>query len=127
MRAMSKSVLLLVLFSVLLSSIAQIVLKGGMSSLSVVQASQAGLGWPMVRAIAFNPSVIGGLALYFASAVVWLLVLGKLDVSLAYPFVGLGFVVTMLLAWMVHGEVLTPTRIAGTLLISVGVLVLARG
>jgi multidrug transporter EmrE-like cation transporter len=123
---MSKAMLWLLLFSVLLSSFAQIALKGGMSSASVTMASQGGLGWAMVRAVAFNPYVLVGLTLYFASAVVWLFVLAKLDVSLAYPFVGLGFVVTMLLAWLVHGEALTSARIAGTLLVSLGVLVLAR-
>ena len=53
--------------------------------------------------------------------------LAKVDVSLAYPFVGLGFVVTMLLAWAIQGEVPTVGRIVGTLLICGGVVVLARG
>ena len=70
--------------------------------------------------------MILGLGIYFASAAVWLLVLARVDVSLAYPFVGLGFVVTMLLAWAVHGEVLSTGRIAGTLMICAGVVVLAR-
>ena len=122
---MNRSVLALVLSSVLMSSFAQIILKAGMSSADVLTAS-GGDRWGLARAVAFNPWVLAGLALYFASAVVWLFVLAKLDVSLAYPFVGLGFVVTMLLARLVHGEALTPTRIAATLLIAAGVLLLAR-
>ena len=124
---MDRSMLLLICVSVLLSSIAQIVLKGGMSSPGVTGASSAGLGWPMVQAIATSPLVLLGLFVYFASAAVWLLVLAKVDVSLAYPFVGLGFVVTMLLAWAIQGEVPTVGRIVGTLLICGGVVVLARG
>jgi multidrug transporter EmrE-like cation transporter len=118
--------LILICASVLLSSIAQIVLKGGMSSSGVAGASGAGFGWPMVHAIATNPLVLLGLGVYFASAVVWLLVLARVDVSLAYPFVGLGFVLTMLFAWAIHGEVPTAGRIAGTLMICAGIVVLAR-
>jgi len=123
---MDKSMLLLIFASVLLSSIAQIVLKGGMSSPGVTGASAAGFGWPMVQAIAASPLVLLGLLVYFASAVVWLLVLAKVDVSLAYPFVGLGFVLTMLFAWAIHGEAPNAGRIAGTLMICAGVVVLAR-
>lgn len=123
---MTRSVLLLVFASVLLSSLAQIALKGGMNSPGVAAASAGGLSYAMVKAIALNPKVLLGLLVYLASAAVWLLVLGRIDVGLAYPFVSLGFIVTMLLAWAFYGEIPTPTRIAGTLIICVGVVVLAR-
>ena len=123
---MTRSVLWLVLVSVLLSSVAQIVLKGGMSSPGVGAASAGQFNLAMVRTIALNPKVLFGLFLYFASAAVWLFVLARIDVGLAYPFVGIGFIVTMLLAWAIYGEVPTPGRIAGTLLICAGVVVLAR-
>lgn len=124
---MNKYVIMLIALSVLLSAFAQIALKAGMSSVSVLQALQVTPGFPAVRAIATNFFVLFGLTLYFASAAVWLLVLARVDVSLAYPFVGLGFIVTMLLAWLIHGEVLTLAKVAGTFLIAFGVIVLARG
>lgn len=123
---MNRSIFLLVCASVLLSAVAQIVLKTGMSSAGMAAANSQGPGAAMFRAIATNPYVLVGLFIYFASAAVWLLVLAKLDVSLAYPFVAMGFVVTMLLAWALRGEVPTPTKIAGTLLICLGVIVMAR-
>lgn len=113
--------------SVLLSSIAQIVLKMGMSNPVVLSAIQSASALQSVKAIATNIYVIGGLGLYFASAAVWLLVLAKVDVSFAYPFVGLGFVVTMLLAFFISGEPLTSTKIAGTLCIAIGVAIMAQG
>ena len=123
---MTRSVLLLVLVSVLLSSVAQIALKGGMSSPGVGAASGGDFNLAMLRAIVLNPKVLFGLFLYFTSAAVWLFVLARIDVGLAYPFVGLGFVVTMMLAWAIYGEVPTPGRVAGALLICTGVVVLAR-
>ena len=115
---MSLTLLLLILCSVLLSSIAQIVLKTGMSNPQVLSAVQSGFGLPMFTAICTNFFVIAGLTLYFMSAAVWLLVLARVDVSFAYPFVGLGFVVTMLLAFFINGEVLTSAKVIGTLCIA---------
>ena len=124
---MNQYLILLILCSVLLSSIAQIVLKTGMSNASVLQALQSQSAVQAFIAIATNVYVIGGLTLYFASAAVWLLVLARVDVSFAYPFVGLGFVVTMLLAFFINGEVLSTTKIVGTLCIAIGVAIMAQG
>ena len=124
---MNQYLIMLILCSVLLSSIAQIVLKTGMSNTSVLQAIQSQSAMQAFTAIATNIYVIGGLALYFASAAVWLLVLARVDVSFAYPFVGLGFVVTMLLAFFINGEVLSTTKIIGTLCIALGVAIMAQG
>jgi multidrug transporter EmrE-like cation transporter len=123
---MERSVFLLVLTSVLMSAFAQIALKSGMSTPAVAAASAEGINLVMLRAVATSPYVLLGLFLYFASAAVWLLVLAKVDVGLAYPFVGLGFVVTVLLAWGLRGEEPTVGRIAGALIICLGVVVLAR-
>lgn len=123
---MTRSVFGLILVNVLLTSLAQIILKAGMSA-DTVQASLAqGARWSTVWTVGSHPLVLTGLALYFASAVLWLLILAKVEVSLAYPFVGLGFVITMLLGWWVHGDTLSLTRIGGTVLIAAGVAVLAR-
>ena len=124
---MNQYLILLILCSVLLSSIAQIVLKTGMSNVSVLQAMQSQSVMQAFMVIATNVYVIGGLTLYFASAAVWLLVLARVDVSFAYPFVGLGFVVTMLLAFFINGEVLSTTKIVGTLCIALGVAIMAQG
>lgn len=124
---MSTTLILLILCSVLLSSIAQIVLKTGMSNPTVLASIQLGDSLAMFKSICTNLYVIGGLALYFASAAVWLLVLARVDVSFAYPFVGLGFVVTMLLAFFINGEVLSTAKVIGTLCIALGVAIMAQG
>lgn len=123
---MDKSTFSLVLVSVLLSSIAQIVLKEGMSSSTIQLAGAHGLNMRMAITIALNLKVLCGLLIYFASAAVWLFVLSRMAVGLAYPFVGLGFVVTMLLAWLVRGEIPSLTQVMGTLTICAGVTLMAR-
>jgi multidrug transporter EmrE-like cation transporter len=123
---MDKSTFFLVLVSVLLSSIAQIVLKEGMSSAAVLLAASQGVNIRTAIAIASNIKVLCGLLIYFASAAVWLFVLARIAVGFAYPFVGLGFVVTMLLAWLVRGETPSLAQIVGTLTICLGVTLMAR-
>ena len=123
---MDRSAFSLVVVSVLLSSIAQIVLKEGMASTSIQLASTQGMNMRMAVAIALNLKVLCGLLIYFASAAVWLFVLARVNVGLAYPFVGLGFVVTMLLAWLIRGEIPSITQVIGTLTICLGVVVMAR-
>ena len=124
---MNLTVLLLILMSVLLSAIAQITLKMGMSSPIIQQAIASASNVAVFQSIATNLYVLGGLTLYFASAAVWLFVLAKVDVSFAYPFVGLGFIATMLLAYFINGEILSTTKIVGTLCIAIGVAIVAQG
>jgi len=124
---MNKITFLLCIFSIALSSLAQIILKQGMSSPTVLQAIASAATFPIFKSIATNVFVLGGLFLYFSSAAVWLFVLAKIDVSSAYPFVGLGFILTMLLAYFIHHEPLTVYKITGTLLITLGVVAISQG
>ncbi len=116
----------LIIISVLISAVAQISLKFGMSSARVATALSDGSHWHTTLTIATTPAVITGLALYVSGAMLWLLVLARIDVSQAYPFVGLGFLVTMALGILVLGETLSASRIAGTLLVATGILLVAR-
>jgi len=119
--------LALIFVSVLMSAFAQILLKGGMSSQSVQRALGEDLSFRTFLSVFTNAGVVSGLFVYFGSALLWLLVLSKVEVSVAYPFVALGFVLTALLGHFVFGEVLTLQRLLGILLVCVGVGVLARG
>jgi len=116
----------LVLASVMASAIAQLLLKTGMSRPDVVAAIAEGRAASTALTLGTTPEVVGGLGLYGFGAVMWLFVLAKLDLSAAYPFVGLGFIATMLLSIFVLGETVSPGRIAGTLLILAGCALVAR-
>lgn len=117
---MKTTALFLAVICVLLSSAAQLVMKRGMSA-----PSGADVGATYLHALG-SPLVWLGLLLYGGSAVLWLWVLSRLDVSLAYPLVSLGFVVTFALGVWWLGEPFSWTRLAGCTLIVAGVAVLAR-
>ncbi len=72
-----------------------------------------------------SPLVWLGLVLYGMSAVLWLWVLSRLPVSLAYPLVSLGFVVTMGVGVVWLDEPFSWVRVAACTLIVAGVTLLA--
>ena len=122
---MSLLTLSFILISVSLSVVAQILLKHGMSNSSVQTALNADILTAGLT-IFTNISVVAGLAAYVSSAGIWLLVLSKIDVSKAYPFVGIGFIGTMMFAYWFLNEPLTLTKVIGTLLVLAGVLLISQ-
>lgn len=118
---MTKSTALVLAFvCVLLSAVAQLSMKWGMSGLDNSQ----GMGYTYLQAIR-SGWVWLGLMLYGSSAVVWLLVLTRLDVSVAYPLVSFGFVVTIVAGVLIMSEPLSMIRVAASALIVAGVTLLA--
>mgnify|MGYP001636546290 CR=1 FL=1 len=101
--AISWPILTLIVISVGISAIAQVTLKHGMSTPGVQQSLSE--GWvKIVLAVLTSFYVWLGLIFYALGAVLWLGVLARIDVSLAYPFVGLGFILTSLLGVFMLGE-----------------------
>jgi len=70
--------------------------------------------------------VLGGLACYVVSVGVWIVALSRVDVSVAYPMLSLGYVVNAVAAWWLLGEPMSAMRGAGVLLILGGVWLVAR-
>jgi drug/metabolite transporter (DMT)-like permease len=70
--------------------------------------------------------VIGGLACYAISVVVWIVALSRVEVSIAYPMLSVGYVVNALLATWLFGEAVGPQRWLGIAVILVGVTLVAR-
>jgi multidrug transporter EmrE-like cation transporter len=114
-----------ILGGVLLNAAAQLALKAGVRPLGSLSLDGPTLLPTLWRAFTQGPVVLG-LALYLASVVLWLVALSRVDVSLAYPMLSLGYVVNALAAWWLFGEALGPGRLAGMTLILAGVWLLAR-
>lgn len=120
---MTVRLLLLILASVSLSALAQLALKIGTTA--AAGGRSTGIGGE-IGGFAQSPMIILGLALYGIGALLWLFVLGRAPLSLAYPFVGIGFILTMLAGAFWLNESISVARIAGTLLIAIGCVLVAR-
>ena len=117
--------LIIAIVSIALSVAAQFSLKAGMSGAIIKAVLTQPLGLRSIFAILTDKYVLLGFLLYGFGAIVWLGVLSKWDVSKAYPLVGLGFVFTVAIGFMI-GEGVTLNRIAGVALICAGVFLVGR-
>jgi multidrug transporter EmrE-like cation transporter len=119
------SSLALVLTGVLLNAIAQLCLKAGSAELVGVPLNAANAGALLVR-LAQNGPILGGLACYAVSVVVWIVALARVDVSIAYPMLSLGYIVNALGAWWLFDENVTLVRVTGMVVIGVGTWLVAQ-
>ncbi|GBD07961.1 4-amino-4-deoxy-L-arabinose-phosphoundecaprenol flippase subunit ArnE [Candidatus Thermoflexus japonica] len=120
-----KGALVYLLVSIACAVVGQVLLKQGMRVAGPVTLSLYGLPH-LILQLATNPWVVVGMSLYLGGSLFWLTALSRLDLSLAYPFAGLNYVLILLASYFVFGEALNPTRIAGALLIALGVSLIAR-
>jgi multidrug transporter EmrE-like cation transporter len=123
---MIRSTFVMIVVSVLLNAAAQLLLKAGTRVLGVIDV-RAGALVNSAWGVATQPYVLGGLVCYVLSVAIWIAALSRVDVSLAYPMLSLGYIVNALAAWALFGEALTPAKLAGILVILTGVVILARG
>jgi multidrug transporter EmrE-like cation transporter len=116
---------ILVLVGVLLNAAAQLLIKSGTNVLGKFSFETDKL-----VTLAFNViteyHILGGLFCYVISVGVWIVALSKLEVSVAYPMLSIGYVVNALAAWYLFGEVLSLQKIAGIFIIIFGVIMVAR-
>lgn len=115
----------LVLTGVLLNAAAQLLLKAGTNQLGVISFTRDNflpLGWQ----IGTQPHIFGGLSCYAVSVVVWIMALSRVEVSIAYPMLSIGYVVNAIAAWWLFGEAVSLTRLLGIGVIIVGVYIVAR-
>jgi len=70
-----------------------------------------------------KPLVIIGLAIYVLSALLWIVVLSNADVSYAFPFISLGYVLVTILSGLILKEKISLLRVLGVLIIIAGVII----
>ncbi|HUW51789.1 MAG TPA: SMR family transporter [Sulfuricella sp.] len=115
----------LILTGVLLNAAAQLLLKAGTNAVGHFAFSRGNIlpvGWQL----ATEPHIMGGLSFYVISVVVWIMALSRVEVSIAYPMLSIGYVVNALAAWWLFGEAVSITRLAGIGIIIIGVYVVSR-
>lgn len=115
----------LILAGVLLNAAAQLLLKAGTNAVGPFEFA-AGNIVPVGLRLALEPYILGGVACYVVSLVVWIMALSRVQVSIAYPMLSIGYVINAVAAWYLFGESLTALRLTGIGFIIVGVFLVAR-
>jgi multidrug transporter EmrE-like cation transporter len=115
----------LIITGVLLNAIAQLALKASVREMGEIKLSLTG-AWPVTQQLMLEPSLWLGLFCYGISVIIWILALSRVDVTIAYPMLSIGYIVNALFAWFLFGEALTLERLTGIGVIIIGVYILAR-
>jgi len=115
----------LLLSGVVLNAVAQLLLKAGTNAVGSFEYSTANIA-PIGLRLALDPHILGGLACYVVSVVIWILALSRVEVSIAYPLLSIGYVINAAAAWYFLGEAVTPMRLIGIGVIVLGCFIVAR-
>ena len=115
----------LVLLGVLLNAAAQLLLKAGTNSIGQFEFSVAN-ALPVGLRVAGQPYILAGLLCYVFSVAVWIMALSRVQVSVAYPMLSIGYVVNAVAAYFLFGEAVTLQRLLGIGVIVIGVYIVAR-
>jgi len=115
----------LVLFGVLLNAAAQLLLKAGTNAVGHFEFHLDNV-LPIGLKLAFEPHIMGGMACYAVSLVVWIMALSRAPVSIAYPMLSIGYVINAFVAWQWFGEALSAQKLLGIGFIVLGVWLVAR-
>ncbi len=115
----------LILTGVLLNAGAQLLLKAGTNAVGQFEFSAQNIV-PVGMKLAFEPHIVGGVTCYVVSLVVWIMGLSRVEVSIAYPMLSIGYVLNAVAAWYLFGESFTAQKLIGIAFIVAGVFLVAR-
>lgn len=111
----------LLLISVGLAVAGQIMLKAAMDQVGRIGSSSAA-SEVLQRALK-EPRLWAGLAVYAVSAMFWLVVLSRVPLSFAYPFVGIAYVLVVAFARLFLHENVPALRWVGVVIIATGIVI----
>ncbi|MBK9121864.1 MAG: multidrug resistance protein [Chloroflexi bacterium] len=121
-RAANVSAIGMILLSVFLSAGGQLLFKAAMNDFGVLE-----LSIPALLRLLSNPLLLLGLAVFFISAVLWLVALLRADLSFAVPFLSVAYILVLLGSVVLFQENISLLRLSGFAVIILGLFVIARG
>jgi drug/metabolite transporter (DMT)-like permease len=108
-----------------LNAVAQLLLKAGTNAVGAIHLTAE--NWFSIGVkLATQVPIIGGLGLYVLSVVVWIIGLSRVDVTIAYPMLSLGYVINAIGASYFLNEMVSIQRMGAIVLILIGVGLLCR-
>jgi multidrug transporter EmrE-like cation transporter len=115
-----------ILATIVFTVFSQLVMRWQVSSAGSLPETFSGkLGF--IANLFLNPWVLISILATFLAGVSWMLAMTKFEISYAYPWIALNFVLMMFFGWLFFSELITLTKAIGTLLVVIGIVVISRG
>ena len=111
------------LFGAVISNvIGQIFLKAGASSIGGLTIHNVG---DIIR-IFLTPYILLGIGTYGISTIFWIISLSKYDLSFAYPFLSVGYILILIASYFIFKENITVLKVVGVLAIIIGLILISQ-
>jgi drug/metabolite transporter (DMT)-like permease len=115
-----------ILGTIIFTVYSQLVMRWQVSAAGQLPADLAGKAG-FVIALLLNPWVLSGIVATFFAGVSWMLAMTKFEISYAYPFVSLNYILVLFAGFLLFHEAVSVAKLAGTALVILGIIVIARG
>lgn len=115
-----------ILGTVLFTVFGQIVLKWQVLKAGALPAAFADKAVFLIRLIC-NPWILSGIGAGFLAFLCWIMAMTKFELSYAYPFMSLSFLLVLILSLLLFHEALTPSKVVGVLFVVTGIIIGSRG
>jgi len=116
--------LIMLVVSVAFAVSGQLTLKTAMNEIGRIGATEISAASDTITRALKEPRLWLGLTLFGISSVFWLVVLSRMDLSVAYPFVGLSYVVVVLFSRLFLHEQVSAVRWLGVVVVAVGIAII---
>ena len=80
-----------------------------------------------VISLLLSPWVMSGIVATFLAGVSWMLAMTRFEVSYAFPFVSINYILILIASIYLLNESFTLTKFAGTLIVILGIIIITRG
>ncbi|MCJ7652717.1 MAG: SMR family transporter [Actinobacteria bacterium] len=117
----------LLVLSIGLAVAGQLSMKAGMNKVGEIKSEDLKHPFELIGRVIKSAWAVIGVLLYAISAVFWLVVLSRVNLSVAYPIVAVGYVVVVLYSWLVFKEPVKWFTWIGLAFIVMGVVITAQG
>jgi drug/metabolite transporter (DMT)-like permease len=114
--------LFLIVITVIINVTGQFMVKTGVNRVGAVSL----LDFHAILRALSSVLVLGGFVVYFLSAIVWISILSRTELSWAFPILSLSYVLTVLLSPVLLHETFSAQRLIGTLVICFGVFLVSK-
>ncbi len=115
--------LVMIVATVFLNTAGQFMMKAGINKIGKI--GFANMTDSFIKVIS-SGYIISGFCFYAISAVLWIIILSRSELSWAFPMVSLSYVITALLAPALLNETFSIPRLVGILVICAGVFLVSR-
>ena len=114
-----------IFIGICLNALAQLLLKAGTNAVGAIHLT-ADNWFATGLKLATQVPIIAGLSCYVISVGVWIIGLSRVDVTIAYPLLSLGYIINAVGAWYFLGEAVSVQRLLAIGVIIVGVILLTK-